>query len=172
MKVSLYITLTANGCFSRDNHDISYISNEVIDNLKGLIKKSGNVIIGRKAYEVLSKRTDLFKKEDPRIFIISKNTTLHSDNLRINYVNFSPKRIIEFIEEEDYDKTIILGGSKTASFFLKENLVDEIYVNIEPLLLGNGVKFFCEYPLEKRLELISTNKISNNVIQLHYKVLK
>lgn len=172
MKVSLYITLTANGCFSRENHDISYISNEVIHNLNDLIKKTGNVIVGRKAYDILSKKTDLFKKEDPRIFVISKNTSLISDNIRLHYVNFSPKRIIEFIEEDDYDKTLILGGSKTASLFLKENLVDEIYVNIEPLLLGNGVKFFCEYPLEKRLELISTNKISNNVIQLHYKVLK
>jgi dihydrofolate reductase len=172
MKVLLYITLTANGCFSRENHDISYISDEVISDLKNIIKKTGNVILGRKAYEVLSKKTDFLKKEDPMIFVISKNTTLTSDNLRVNYVTFGPKRIIEFIEEDDYDKTLILGGSKTASLFIKENLVDEIYINIEPFLLGNGTKFFCEYPLEKRLELISTNKISNNVVQLHYRVLK
>lgn len=172
MKVLLYITLTANGCFSRENHEISYISNEVLQNLTDLVRKTGNVIVGRKAYDALLKKTGMLKNENPRIFILSKNTKLTSDNLRIHYVNFSPKRIIEFIEEEYYDRTLILGGSKTASLFLKENLVDEIYINIEPLLLGNGIKFFCEYPLEKKLELISTNKISNNVIQLHYKVLK
>jgi dihydrofolate reductase len=172
MKVSLYITLSANGCISKENHDISFISEDVLNNLRNLVRKSGNFIVGRKAYDLLIKNKNLFDKEDPRIFILSKNTRLNSDNLRINYVNFSPKRIIEFIDEEDYNSTLILGGSKTASLFLKENLVDEIYLNIEPLLLGSGVKFFCEFPIEKRLELISTNKISNNVIQLHYKVIK
>jgi len=172
MKVLLYITLSANGCISRENHDISFISDENLQNLRTLIKKTGNVVMGRKAYDNFIKKHDIFKKEDPRVFVISRNGALHSDNLRINYVNFSPKRIIEFIEEEDYDNTLIMGGSKTASIFLKENLVDEIYLNIEPILLGSGVKFFSEYNFEKRLELINTTKISNNTVQLHYKVLK
>lgn len=172
MKVILYITLSVNGCTSRENHDNSFISEEVLNNLTNLIRKTGNFIIGRNAYDLFVKKNKLFKKEDPRIFVLSRNTSLNSENLRVNYINFSPKRIIEFIDEEDYASTVILGGSKTASLFLKENLVDEIYINYEPLLLGKGNKFFCELPLEKRLEMISTNKISNNTIQVHYKVLK
>ena len=172
MKVLLYVTLSVNGCLSRENHDLSFISDEVLGNLRNLIKKTGNFIIGRSAYDLFVKNKPIFEKEEPRIFIMSRNNSLSSENLRINYVNFSPKRIIEYIEEDDYASTLILGGSKTFSLFLKENLVDEIYINIEPLLLGKGIKFFCEFPMEKRLELISTNKISNNVVQLHYKVIK
>lgn len=172
MKVLLYITLSANGCLSRENHDLSFISDEILENLKKIVKKSGNLIVGRNAYDLFVKKRNLFKNEEPRIFIMTRKNSLSSDNLRISYVNFSPKRIIEFIDEDDYASTVIIGGAKTFSLFLKENLVDEIYINVEPLLLGKGIKFFCEFPMEKRLELISTNKISNNVVQLHYKVLK
>lgn len=172
MKVLLYITLSVNGCLSRENHDLSFISDDVLNNLKGLVKKTGNLIIGRNAYDLFIKKRNLFENEDPRIFIMSRNASLSSENLRISYVNFSPKRLIEFIDEDDYASTLIIGGAKTFSLFLKENLVDEIYINLEPFLLGKGIKFFCEFPMEKKLELISTNKISNNVIQLHYKVIK
>lgn len=55
---------------------------------------------------------------------------------------------------------------------MKEGLVDEIYLDIEPIVLGKGIQLFEDADFESKLELLETRKFSNNEIQLHYKVLK
>ena len=67
---------------------------------------------------------------------------------------------------------MVCGGGELNSSFMKENLVDEMYIDIEPLVFGKGIKVFADAVFEKKLELIETKKFSPNEIQLHYKVKK
>lgn len=62
-------------------------------------------------------------------------------------------------------------GALNASFML-ENLVDEIYLDIEPIVFGRGIKVFAENDFEMKLRLIETKKLSNDETQLHYQVLR
>lgn len=56
------------------------------------------------------------------------------------------------------------------SSFLKERLIDEIYLDVEPIILSNGIKLFADAEFESKLELIEIKKISKDEVQLHYKV--
>ena len=53
---------------------------------------------------------------------------------------------------------------------MKENLIDEIILDVEPLIFGKGIKLFSEGNFEAKLELLEVRKISDNVVQLRYKV--
>jgi dihydrofolate reductase len=55
---------------------------------------------------------------------------------------------------------------------MAENLVDEMYLDIEPLAFGKGLPLFNGVDFERRLELLDTKKISDDEIQLHYRVVK
>jgi len=73
---------------------------------------------------------------------------------------------------KDADEVVVAGGGKLNASFLKEGLVDEIYLDVEPIAFGKGIKLFDDEDFEVNLELIEVNKISQNEIQLHYKVKK
>jgi dihydrofolate reductase len=55
---------------------------------------------------------------------------------------------------------------------LAENLVDEIYLDIEPIAFGSGIPLFRDKDFECKLKLLGQKNISDNEIQLHYAVLK
>ena len=63
------------------------------------------------------------------------------------------------------------GGSTINTAFIKENLLDEIILNVEPALIGKGVPLFAQDDFSKKLNFVSS-KEDNGILTLHYKVLK
>lgn len=53
---------------------------------------------------------------------------------------------------------------------MKANLIDEIYLDIEPIILGTGIKLFVNAEFEAKLQLMGIKKLSKDEVQLHYKV--
>ena len=70
-----------------------------------------------------------------------------------------------------FDRVIIGGGSKPATGFMKQRLINEIWLDIEPLAFGNGVPIFQKSDLDVKMRLIKTVRLSRNTIQLRYRVL-
>ena len=64
------------------------------------------------------------------------------------------------------------GGHTTWSSFAKEGLVDEIYLDIEPYLFGQGMPLFLPADFEYHLKLIETKNLNSQTLQLHYRVEK
>ena len=55
---------------------------------------------------------------------------------------------------------------------MKENLVDEVYIDIVPVLFGKGIKLFKEEDFQKRLKFTGLKYLSKQVVQLRYRVIK
>jgi len=67
-------------------------------------------------------------------------------------------------------KNILIFGSPTASHsLLQEGLVDEFWLFVNPVLLGQGIPLFKGVPKTTKLKLIESKKFSCGVIALHYK---
>ena len=67
---------------------------------------------------------------------------------------------------------VVAGGGALNASFIEENLVDEIFIDIEPIIIGKGIPIFRDKSFERNLKLVGQKKISENEIQLHYEVLK
>ena len=65
----------------------------------------------------------------------------------------------------------MMAGGALATSFLKNDLVNELYINIEPLALGKGIPLFSRENFEKKLKLLQVKRFSENEIRLHYKIL-
>jgi dihydrofolate reductase len=66
-------------------------------------------------------------------------------------------------------KEIIIFGSPSVSHLLvKENLVDELWLFVNPILLGNGIPMFKGIQERKNLKLVSSHVLDSGVICLHY----
>ncbi len=168
MKVILYMAISANGMIAKNNDDTSWISKEEWDSYSLEIRKAGNLIVGRRTYNILTKQPEFSEFKEVRIIAVSKKyfKTLSSNHL----VAHSPKEALKLLKGAK--QVIVAGGGIMNASFLEENLVDELYLDIEPIVIGEGIPIFKGKNFEKQFKLLGQKKISDNEIQLHYEVIK
>ena len=79
-----------------------------------------------------------------------------------------PQEICAALEARGIKKAALLGGPSTNLHFLRAGLVDEIFLTVEPVTLGQGIRFLSE-PLESRWTLADTKVLNaRGAIVLHY----
>jgi len=76
--------------------------------------------------------------------------------------------VLDQIHGRGYKKLYIDGGT-TIGNFLKEDLIDEMFLTTIPILLGGGSPLFGDLPNELEFELMGTKTFLNQIIQRHYK---
>ena len=168
MKVTLYMAMTANGMIARENDDAPW-SKGVWKEYYKFIKQKRNIIIGRRAYELMNSVNEFEKLKFPVSVVLSNNIQQAGKN--VFFVN-SPEEALEIMKKNKIKNAVVGGGSKCNASFLKAGLIDEIYLDIEPWIFGKGIKLFDETTAEAKLTLIGTRKLSKNTIRLIYKVKK
>jgi dihydrofolate reductase len=168
MKVILYMAISTNGIIAKSDDDTSWISKEEWDSYSLAIRTAGCLIVGRRTYHILTKQPEFAELKDVKLVAVSEEdfTTLSPNH----FIAHSPKEALDLLK--DFKEVIVAGGGTLNASFLAENLVDEIYLDIEPIIIGEGIPIFKGKDFEQKLELIGQRKITDNEIQLHYRVNK
>jgi dihydrofolate reductase len=65
---------------------------------------------------------------------------------------------------------IVMSGGNFATSLLKEGLIDEIGMNIHPLLLGAGVPAFLDPGIRVNLELTECRQLDGGCVLVNYRV--
>ena len=171
MKVILFMSMSVNGFIARENNDEDFISDNNWGTFVDLTHKTGCLIWGRKTLEVVKDWEESYLNQlngIKKIIVSNKKLDLDKDYELAN----SPKQALEILKKSGYTEVILCGGSINNSSFAKENLIDEIIFNIEAVIIGKGIPIFCSDSFDLNLKLKEINKISKNIIQLHYIVNK
>ncbi len=163
MKVILYMAMSVNGYIAKRNDETPW-SKEEWKSFSSFVKKTGNLVIGRRTYELM--KEDGFKNfGNPLVIVVTHR------KIRDVLAAKSPKDAITILKRKGFKTVLVAGGSRLNSSFIKPELIDELYIDVEPLILGKGIPFFQGENFEKKLNLIDISKLSKNTIQLHYSVL-
>lgn len=92
---------------------------------------------------------------------------------QLEFTDESPAELVSRLEKEGYKQIFVVGGPHIATSFLKDGLVDEIWLTIEPRIFGTGGNFVTEEKLDIKLQLISCNKVNaNGTLITKYAVLR
>ena len=168
MNVILYMAMTANGFIAKKDDDTSWISREEWDSYSLAVRTAGCLIVGHRTYDILTKQPEFSELKNVKLVVVSekKFETLAPNH----FVVSSPKGALKLFKDDD--EVVVAGGGMLNASFLTENLVDEIYLDIEPIIFGEGIPIFRDKNFEHKLELIGQKKITDNEIQLHYKVVR
>ncbi len=168
MKVILYMAVSANGMIARSDDDTSWISKEEWNSYSLAVRSAGCLIVGSRTYNILTKQPEFSEFKNIKLVVVSENNfgTLAQNHLVAN----SPKEALELLK--DFKEVIVAGGGILNASFLTDNLVDEIYLDVEPIIFWEGIPLFKDKNFERNLRLIGQKKITDNEIQLHYQVLK
>ena len=162
------MAISANGYIARENDDTDWISGEEWNSYSKAARKSGCLVVGHRTYDILTKQPEYEELEKVKIVVVSNK----------NFKTLVPNHLIAKNPEEalnlltDFKEVLVAGGGILNSSFMKENLIDEIYLDVEPLILGKGIHMFEDADFEAKLVFVGTKKLSDNEVQLHYKVIK
>lgn len=172
MKVVLQNAITANGFVSGPNHNTDWVSEEDWKDFISLSKSIGVVIIGRVTYELMKSAGELANFSGVKVVVLTKNSKQVKKEKNILISDKSPKEILTELKKLGFKKTLVAGGGRLNGSFLKEKLIDEMYLDIHPFITTSGTHLFEMNDQELNLELFETKKLSKNVLQLHYKAKK
>jgi dihydrofolate reductase len=122
------------------------------------------LVIGRGTYETVLGFPD-WPYGDKRVIVCTSRpaSAAHGEELWSG----SPRALAERLEGEGVRRVYVDGGALIRSF-LREGLVDELAVNVVPLLLGSGRPLFGEGVPELRLRLVEAKTFPSGLVQLRY----
>ena len=65
---------------------------------------------------------------------------------------------------------VVGGGSRINTSFLRARLADELILDVEPVIVGEGISLPVHGPMNVKLRLLGIRKLNKNLIQLRYAV--
>jgi dihydrofolate reductase len=91
----------------------------------------------------------------------------------LEFTDNSPLQLIARYNNAGFNQMLIVGGPHLSTSFLKEQLIDELWLTIEPIIFGKGLNFALEEKLDINLRLISCEKVNERgTLITKYKILK
>jgi dihydrofolate reductase len=73
-------------------------------------------------------------------------------------------------KEGDGGDIIVYGGASFDSSLIKENLIDEYYLFVNPVVIGNGKTIFKDLNEIRKLSLVESIMFDSGTVLLHYEV--
>lgn len=169
MKVILYMGTTPNGYIAKENGDSEWVSDEDLNGFYEESKKAKNIILGKNTFLEAS-RQGYFPFPGAVNIVVTHQTFENKWGRDVVFTDKKPKEILSMVEEMGFDTALLAGGGMLNASFAQEGLIDEVYLDIEPLLFGKGIRLFGETDFACELELIEAKNLNKNTVQLHYKV--
>lgn len=175
MKVVLLAVTSVNGKATRGSDPIiySWTSKQEQKIFFEKIDQAQVIIMGAKTYEH-ARYLIKHKKGRTRV-VITRNTKKYKDKQIPGVLEFTsddPEMIVKKFEDRGVTKALLVGGSEINSLFLKQKLVSEVHISIEPLLFGTGKNILSDLDLNVELKLESMKTLNNSgTLYLVYKVL-
>lgn len=174
MNVILYMAITVNGFIATEHDDVSWVTETEWASFSGMIKKHGNMIIGRRTYDIMVENDEFERSQLTKIHtvVVTDDVSLKAHNPEFIVTAKSPREALTILSNKGFETIMVCGGGGLNTSFMKENLIDELYLDVEPLVFDKGIRLFKEDGFEATLKLLETRKLSTNEIQLHYQVVK
>ncbi len=151
------------------NHPSRWTSKEDKTFMCSILNRCDVVIVGNNTYKASKKA---LSKRNTIVFT-SKTSKPIKQNPNLILFNPSTTNIKKFVEIKKYDNIAILGGTQIYTHFLQKNLINELYLTIEPVVFGKGLNLFDgDLKKFKTFTLISIKKLNKSgTVLLHYKKL-
>lgn len=131
-------------------------------------KTIDTVLMGRKTYEV-SVRIGSGAYPGVKNYVFSR-TLKQPRSKKVEVISQDAAEFVRKLKGEEGKGICVIGGGELASSLLQARLIDQIGLNIQPVLLGSGVPLFHEMEQQFDLELLESKLLKNGGVYVFYRV--
>ena len=157
---------------ARKNDAVDWLmwTKEVNTIMKDYWKSIDTVVMGRRTYEVAAgSGGGGGSYGGVKTYVFSK-TLKKRDKKNLMFVNEDAASFVRRLKGEKGKDICVMGGGVLAKSLFEADLIDEIGINVHPVLLGSGIPLFHEMSRQVDLELVKCQELSNGCVVLTYSV--
>ena len=188
-KLKLHVYMSIDGCIAGPNNEQDWMVWDVDEKLKEyenrLHEPVDTILLGRKmTNEFVSHWSNVLNKPDDPEYAFAKKMIETPKIVFTKTLNKSEwpnteiatgdlnEEITKLKDQEGGGDIIVYGGASFDSSLIKENLIDEYYLFINPAAIGNGKTIFKDLKEIRKLSLIESIAFDSGIVLLHYEVKK
>ncbi|TVP41853.1 dihydrofolate reductase family protein [Candidatus Nitrosocosmicus arcticus] len=187
-KLKLQVQMSIDGCIAGPNNEMDWMVFYGDEKLKEyenrLHEPVDTILLGRKmTNEFVSYWSNVMNKpEDPEYAFAKKmietpkivftKSLNKSEWPNTEIATGDLKDEITKLKNLDGRDIIVYGGISFDSSLIKENLIDEFYLFINPVTIGNGKTIFKDLKEIRKFTLIESIAFDSGIVLLHYEVKK
>jgi dihydrofolate reductase len=171
-RVALGVASSLDNYIARKDGTIDWIlrGEEAASAMAEFFEAVDTVVIGRKTYEPVLKSGAPFPAlPGVKNYILSR-TLKESSEKGVEIIREDAAEFVRKLKMEPSERVIAVTGGLLAKSLFEANLIDEVRVNIHPILLGSGIPLFHETNHQIDLELIKCKAFKNGCVLVTYRV--
>ena len=171
MEVSLIVATSADGFIAQDPSvpSTAWTSKEDAAWFAQKTKEIGICIMGKNTFETIGRPLP-----GRLTVVLSREKTLSAPvekNLLETFAG-EPETLLTNLAERGYSAAAICGGASVYTQFMQKGLIDRLFITVEPIVFGDGVRLFNQPFDNLRLQLVATHPLSAQTVVLEYHVIK
>lgn len=187
-KLVLFMHVSLDGLVAGPGGEMDWIhvDDEIFDYAGMRTNESDTALYGRVTFEMMEaywptaanqpgatkhdiEHSKWYKKVNK--YVLSK-TMKGREKDKIKIISENLKSEIGKLKEDSEKEILIFGSPSAAHSLMAENLIDEYWLFINPVLLGEGIPLFKNIREKTKLHLVTNHVFSSGVVCLHYKTIQ
>lgn len=124
--------------------------------------------MGRKTYEV-ALRSGTSSYPGVKNYVFSR-TMRESPDAKVEIVSEDAAEFVRRLKSQEGKGICVMGGGELAKSLFEADLIDEVGLNVHPVLLGSGIPLFLPMGRQVDLELLECKTFKNGCVLVMYRV--
>jgi dihydrofolate reductase len=167
-KVILGVSMSLDGCIARANGDVDFHRTPKEHPVGAFFAQMDTAIMGRKTLEAGLRMTGGKLPKTAMAMYVMSRTTEPGERGGVIFVNEPPRAFVSRLRKQSATDIWLMGGGELAREFLRDDLVDEMYLGIAPVLLGEGIPLFPIGFPQREFALTESKSYSEGLVTLKY----
>ena len=173
-KVIVHIATSADGYVARPDGDLEWLTSRPAPRgfygMNAFTKSIDTKILGRKTYEVSLRLGAKFDSKE-RSIVFSRHARPVGAPSGVEFVSETPSALVRRLRAEPGKDIWLMGGGDIIASFLDEQAINEFVISVVPVFIGEGIPLIARRHRHAALELLSSERFEDGVVQNHYRVL-
>ena len=169
-KVIFGVACSLDGFIARADGGIDWLlfSDEVNTIMTDIFGSTDTLVFGRKTYE-MGKQAGHPPMPGMKAYVCSRTLAPETDDA-VTIVSEDAVKFVEKLKRKDGKNICIMAGGELGTALLQAGVIDELGLNIHPILLGSGVPLFQAMKRPPILELVESRSIAHGCVCVTYRV--
>jgi len=180
-KVTLGLANSLDNFIARKDGGFDWLhwSKEVAQISAKFMKTVDTLLIGRKTYDGMLRygqtsypgaQNYVFTRSKKTVAALKKNLATKKADQNVDVISEDVARFVRKLKRKKGKGIVVFGGGELAKSLFEAGLIDEIVLNIHPVLLGSGIPLFHEMKQQIDLELLDCKVLECGYLAVTYRV--
>jgi dihydrofolate reductase len=172
-KIIVNIGTSADGYIARPDGDLEWLTSRPkptgFYGMSAFVKSIDTKLLGRKTFDASLRMGAKFDSGDS-YFVFSRREPPADAPSGVEFVNEEIGPFVNRLRQQPGKGIWLMGGGELIASFLDDKAIDEFFINVAPVFVGDGIPLIARRHRYDQLELLSAERFEDGLVQLHYRV--